>query len=128
MKYKTSVPVLFAALLLLAGCQSLFTGIVTFRDVRDAALKDWAEASHAGQTTPAIDAKVIAADAKVQQAAKVLQDALIAYKANGDAGTYEAALMAMRGAIGDLVDLVVPLVTPAKATSLKTLQAKASKP
>lgn len=111
---------------LIVGCGSLYTGIVTFRDVRDVALKDWAEASHSGLTTPAIDKAVIDADAKVQQAAKALENALTTYKANGDKATYQAALLAMRSAISDLVSLITPVLAPAKASQLQTLQAKAT--
>ena len=127
MKTRTIAP-LVLLLLIAVSCTNLFTGIVTFRDVRDVALKDWAQASHEGKTTKALDDAVIAQDKHVQEAAKVAQDALETFQANGDKAAYIKALSVLQVAVSDLVSIVVPVITDGQATSLKTLQAKASKP
>jgi len=119
---------LIAAVGLLVGCGTLFTSVVTLRDVVNAAMSSYADEQVAGHTTAKMDAQVKAAYEKTQRAAGVAKDALTAYKAGGDQQSYLNALAAARVAIGELVDLIVPLVTPQKATHLKTLQTKAQAP
>lgn len=124
MKTKYSL-VPLVLLFLLAGCTTFFQSVVTFRDVRDEALKDWAAASHAGLTTKAIDDQVIAKDAEVLKGVKVLQDALIAYKANGDKVGYLTAVAIVDASLSDLLNLIMPHVTSAQGAHLKSQHAKA---
>lgn len=124
MKYtKSFITVLIVSLLV--GCASLYSGVITITSVVDSAMKQWAQLSVSGKTTPAIDAKVTAAHDKYRQAAAATQAALIAYKASGDQTAYVAALNAARAAAGGLIDLIVPLVLPGDATTLQNNLAKA---
>lgn len=116
---------LLPVLVLLFGCQGLWNSVVTFKDVTDAAMKDWAEASVTGKTTPAMDTAVKAAYANVQKAAGIAADALTAYKAGGSQNSYINALAAVRLAVGNLIDLITPSITPQKATALQTMLKKA---
>lgn len=114
------------AVLLMVGCTSLYTGIVTFTSVVDAAMKDWASLSAKGQTSPKVDAAVTAAHDKYRAAAGVAQTALIAYKAGGNQQDWLNALAAVKASAGDLINMIVPLVTPSRAATLTTQLSKAS--
>lgn len=128
MKTKPYLPVVLLLAFLFVGCTNLYRGIITFHDVRDSALTEWAQASHNGQTTKAIDDAVIAADARVQQAAKVLDDALSTYKATGDKTKYVQAVSVFEATVSDLVGIIVPILVPEKGAALKTKLTKASAP
>ena len=117
---------LLALALTLAGCATLFTSVVTITSVVDAGMKDWATLSVAGKTTPAIDSAVTAYHAKYQKACGIAQDALIAYKANGDKAAYVQALMAVRSLASDIIDAITPLLTSTEANNLKAKLAKAT--
>lgn len=114
------------AILLMVGCTSLYTGIVTFTSVVDAAMKDWASLSAKGQTGPKVDAAVTAAHDRYRAAAGVAQTALIAYKAGGNQQDWLNALAAVKASAGDLINMIVPLVTPSRAATLTTQLSKAS--
>ena len=114
-------------LLFLVACASLYTGVVTVTQVVDQTMKDWAALSVAGKTTPVIDVKVKATHDRYRQTAATLEQALVIYKQTGDQGQYVAALQAVKAVAGELIDLIVPLVTAKEATTLKTNLAKATK-
>lgn len=118
------MPVLVAALVV--GCASLYTSTVTITSVVDAGMKDWASASAAGKTTPAIDAAVTKAHDKYRASCATAQKALEAYKATGDQSQYVAALTAVRAAASGIFELITPIIAPAEAQSLnaKLSQAK----
>ncbi len=112
--------------MLLLGCASLYTGVVTITSVVDAAMKDWAALSVAGKTNPAIDKAVTQAHDKYRQSAAVAQTALMTYKTTGNQSDYLNALAAVRAAADGLINLVVPLVTPNEASTLSNNLKKAS--
>jgi len=62
---------------------------------------------------------------RYRMAASAAQTALIAYKASGDNAQWIAALQAVRAAADEIIQLIVPLVTPEKATTLQNNLAKA---
>lgn len=121
---KKLIPALFVALLLV-GCASLFQSVITITSVVDQAMKDWAALSVAGKTSPAIDAKVTKAHDAYRAAAATTQNALVAYKSSGDQAPYIAALNAAKVAAQGLIDLIVPLLAPAEATTLSNNLQKA---
>lgn len=112
-------------LLALVACSTVYTGIVTITTVVDSAMRDWAQMSVAHQTTAAVDAKVIAAHDKYRAACSAAETALVAYKASGDQNAYIAAVTAARAAAGEIIDLIAPLLAPAKAQALHTQLASA---
>ncbi len=116
---------LLLPLLLVLACSSLYTGVVTLTSVVDSAMKNWASLSVSGKTTPAIDLAVKAAHDKYRAAAATAQVALVSYKNGGAQTDWQNALTAVRAAASSLIDLVVPLVTPAQATTLKSNLSKA---
>ena len=126
MKTKTVVPLLWVALLLVA-CQTLPTYVVTITQVRDSAMKDWAAASVAGKTSPAIDAAVFKADSVYRQSAGVAEKALTAYKASGNPSDYTSSLQAVKVAVQAILDVLTPILAPADNATLKANLAKASK-
>ncbi len=110
----------------LVGCATVYSGVVTLTSVVDSAMKAWADLSVKGATTPAIDARVVTAHNQYRQAAAVAESALLAYKANGDPGSYTSALAAAKTAASGLVDIIVPLLLPQQANTLKSNLSKAS--
>lgn len=114
------------SVLLIAGCSSLYTGVVTITSVVDTTMKGWAELSVAGKTTPDIDAKVKAAHEKYRQACGVARDALKAYQAGGSQADYTAAFAAVRVAAAGILDIVTPLLTTEKASAIQSQFAKAN--
>lgn len=121
---KLSLPIL-AVLLMCAACTTLYTGVVTITNVVDAGMKDYAALQVAGKTTPALDAQVRAGHDKYREACAAAQTALIAYKSSGDNSQWIAALQAVRSAADEIIQLIVPLVTPEKGTALVNNLAKA---
>jgi hypothetical protein len=127
MNHKKSLfPIIALLALLVAGCGTFYTGIVTLTGVVDSGMKEWAHLSNAGKTTPAIDASVKKAHATYQQACGVAKVALQQYKAGGSQANYVNALETAKVAAAGLFDVIVPLLTVDKADSLKTRLAKAS--
>lgn len=121
---KTTATLLIVAFLV--GCGTLYTTTVTVTQVVDAGMKDWAAASVAGKTTPAIDATVMKAHEKYRAAAAAAQTALIAYKASGSQDQYLAALTAVRAAASQIFDLITPFIPTAKAQDLNAKLSKAT--
>lgn len=106
--------------MLLVGCATMFTSIVTVTSVVDTAMKAWAELQVKGLTSLQTDAKVIVAHDKYREACAVTQTALIAYKQTGDNTAYVKAVAVARATAADLISLIVPLLTDSQATKIKT--------
>lgn len=117
---------LLAAVFMMA-CATLYTSTVTTTEIVDSAMKSWAALSVDGNSTPEIDAKVIAAHRRYQQAAVVARDALIAYKAGGDQTAYQKAFEAARVAMNALLDIILPLLQPAQQAELQAKTGRATK-
>lgn len=127
MKYSRSLfPVLLLACV--CSCQTLFTGIVTVTDVVDSAMKQWSGLSKSGQTTPELDARVIAAHNSYRQAAGVAQTMLVEYKTTGDKSKLDQALLTAKAGADPLINLIISLLNPTKAAELSTKLAKAQSP
>lgn len=116
-------------LLLLTACANftLNDAAVTTTAIVKSAMLDWSTLSAGGNTTPEIDAKVIAAHRVYQQSAVVARDALVAYKNGGDAATYQKAFEAARVAMSAVLDLVMPLLQPARQAELQAKTGRATK-
>ncbi len=122
---KQTIPLL-VVLALLAGCATLFSGVVTTTSVVDTAMKAWAEVSANGKSTPALDAKVTNAHNQYRKAAGIAQEALVAYKQSGDQADYLKAFNVVKATAADLIAMIVPLINPDKANKLQTDLAKAT--
>lgn len=116
----TKALLILATVGLLAGCQSLFTGIVTLTAAVDSASKEYAHLYNSGLVPADVAGKATVAHASYQKAAGVAHDALVAYKASGDPTQYKAALEAARSAAMAFVAVLVPILAPEKVESLKT--------
>jgi len=125
MRKAQNLAVAFAVAFLI-GCTTLYTTTVTITQVVDSGMKSWAQMSAAGKSTAAIDAAVIKAHNQYRGACAVAQTALINYKASGNNADYVAAIVAVRSSVDGLFNLITPLLTPAKATTLKSQLAKAT--
>lgn len=121
---------LFISLLavLLVGCSSLYTQIVTVTKIRDSAMKELATLSKQGKITPATDAKIAQADSVYRQAAETAQKALIAYQASPSTATnYTAALQATKLAVSGVLDILAQFVASNEMTTYRTQLTKANK-
>lgn len=119
------VPIL-ALMLLVTACSSLFKTTVTLTSVVDSAMKDWAQLSVAGKTTPQIDAAVSKAHDQYRQACVVARDALVTYKNTGQNTEYIAALSGAQTAALGIIEMISPLISPKKADALKNNLKKAN--
>lgn len=119
------IPIAFA-MLLLVGCQTLFTGIVTVTSVVDSAMKNWAQLSNTHQTTPEFDAKVIAAHDKYRKAAATAEILLKSYKVGGQQNDLASALQVAKDGATPLIDLIASIMQPTEAATVKTRLLKAS--
>lgn len=125
MRMKSNVALATIACVLLTACASLYTSTVTITEVVDSAMKNWAELSVAGKTSPAIDSTVMKAHNTYREACAFAQGTLIEYKATGNSTDYARALTAVRNAASGLISLISPLITPNKAADLRSSLAKA---
>lgn len=123
---RKTLPVLFAAAIILTACSTFNASVITITSVVDSAMKEWASLSVAGKTSAAIDAKVVVAHERYRQSCAVVQAALVEYKQSGNNAGYIAALSAARAAADGLIDLITPLLIDTKATALKTKLSKAN--
>jgi len=106
-------------ILLLAGCATTYTAVVTLTSVVRTAMRAWAEAAEKGLTTPLIDSKVAEVHKRYRQAAATAQDALKAYKETGDQAEYIRAFGVVRSVASELISLIAPLITPDKAVKIQ---------
>lgn len=109
----------------LVGCTTVYTGIVTLTQVVDTSMKAWSDIVHQGKATPALETKVKQGYTTYQGACDTAANALIAYKLSGDPTQYQAAVAAAQAAATALVETITPLLTPSKATTIKTQLSKA---
>ncbi len=112
--------------ILLTGCATVFTSIVTTTSVVDTGMKAWAEVSAKGFSTPAIDSKVVEAHNQYRKSCAIAQEALIAFKQTGDQAAYVQAFAVVKATAADLIQLITPLISPSKAVKLQTDIAKAT--
>lgn len=111
-----------------SGCVNGPRAVVTVTSVVDSAMRDWAAASKAGQTTPALDAKVIAAHDHYRAVCASALTILEAAKANGEQPDTAATLRTLRAAVDPLFDLITPLLSRDEASQLNSQLAKANAP
>lgn len=128
MKTRIQTLTLLAAIVLLAGCATLFRTIVTITEVRAQAMTELAGLHARGLITPELDKKIDAIDLRYRQSAEVAENALIAYKAGGDQAAYLTALNVTRSVVFELLDILTPMLTQEKSTKLNTTLTKASLP
>jgi hypothetical protein len=86
----------------------------------EVAMKEWADLSVAGKSSPEIDVKVVNAHNKYRASCQVALDALRAYKISQDPTQYNAAIAQAKVAAWNLIELITPLLVPDKSTELKT--------
>lgn len=111
---------LLSILLLLAGCVTFYTGVVTMTEVVDTSMKMWADLARRGMTTEAVNEQVTLAHDQYRAACAIARDALIAYKQSGDPTTYEEAVKSAKNAANNLLNFIVPLLSPSDGTKLRT--------
>ena len=123
---KSRLLITLAVTMLLVGCTTVYTGIVTITSVVDTGMKAWADVSAHGLSTTAVDAKVIAVHNQYRASCAVAQKALQAYKDTGDQTAYQQAYAVVRATAADLIALITPLIDQTKAAQLHTNLAKAT--
>lgn len=118
---------MLALAVLLAGCASLYQGVVTLTEVVEGAAKDYARLYNDGLVSPEVAAKASAAYAEWNKAAGVARRVFEAVKA-GQGGDTRAALEAARVAANHFVDVIFPVLPPSRGAEVRALVAKAGAP
>lgn len=113
--------------LALAGCASLYQGVVSLTSVVDSAAKDYAALYNQGLVPADVATKASAAHLEYRKAAGVARRAFEAVKAGQTADT-KTALEAARTAANHFVDVLFPILPPARAETLRASIAKAGAP
>ena len=128
MRTKLKYGITIAVCALLLGCTSLYTSVVTVTEVVDSAMKNWAQASKARQTTPEFNSQVVKLHDNYRLAAAAAQLSLKAYKQTNNASDLVAALAAAKEGAIPLVDYIIQALTAPVAAELQSNLAKATKP
>src|SRR5689334_1503248 len=93
------------AILLLTGCTTLYTAIVTVTQVRNSAMTELARLSVNGMISPETDTKIDNADNIYLLSAKQAQLALETYK-NGGPDNRVATMKAVKNAVSGILDIL----------------------
>jgi hypothetical protein len=123
---KYGITVIVCALLI--GCTTFYNSVIAVTDVVDSAMKQWAQANKARQTTPEFNATVIRLHDNYREAAGAAAQSLRLYKETKNAANLVAALETAKQGATPLVDFIVQVLAPSKGTELKTQLASATKP
>lgn len=119
----------FAVLSLgLGACMTVNKATVTLTSVVDVAMKDWAQASVAGRTTPELDAKVITAHNQYRDVCGAIVPIYEAAIANGENPDATAVLTTLRAAVDPLMDLLMPVLLPAEQATVNAQLRKVNAP
>lgn len=114
--------------LLLVGCTTFYNSVIAVTDVVDSAMKQWAQANKARQTTPEFNAQVVKLHDNYRLAASAAQSSLILYKETKDAANLVTALETAKAGAGPLIDWIIQVLAPTNGTELKTQLSKATQP
>jgi hypothetical protein len=128
MRTKLKYGITIAVCALLLGCSTLFTSVVTVTEVVDSAMKNWAQASKARQTTPEFNTQVIKLHDNYRLAAAAAQLSLKTYKNTNNASDLVAALAAAKDGAIPLVDFIVQILSAPVAAELQANLSKATTP
>jgi hypothetical protein len=126
MKIKHAITIAVCALLL--GCTTFYSSVITVTEVVDSAMKQWAQANKARQTSPEFNAQVVRLHDNYRLAAEAAQLSLKAYKTTNNAADLVTALQAAKDGAGPLVEFIAGILLPPQGDALKTQLAKATKP
>jgi len=121
---------LLTVMLLLAACQSFYSGVVTLTSVADSAAVAYAEAYNKGLVTTELAQRVAAAHLSFRTACGIAKDALVAYKTGTETNPerYNVALTAAQQSAQQFVQLIVPLLPPHQSIALQQRLKEASTP
>jgi len=118
---------LFSILILLAGCQSFYSNVITITKVRDSAMRELAILNARGLINAETDSKIAQADVEYRLAAEQCEVMLKIYKETGNATDYEASLALVKESVTRILDLLAPFIVKTKSTELSTDLANATK-
>lgn len=97
-------------LLVVCGCQTFYSNVVTITQVRQDTMVELAKLSKQGMISPETDAKIAAIDAQFREAAHVLEMALIAYRSGQTKEEPIKQLQDVRVAVHTTIDILAPYV------------------
>jgi len=122
---------LLTVTMLLAACQSFYSGVVTLTSVVDSAAVEYARLYNDGLVSTDLAQKAAAAHQNFRVSCGVAKDALIAYKAAGAAANpeqYNVALTAAQQAAQGFVGLIAALLPPHQSIALQQRLKEANEP
>jgi len=98
------------ATVVLVGCASLYSSIVTVTEVRKSVMNQYGVLYRAGHISVETRDKVRAADAQYIVAADVMRLSLIAYKAGTSTNDPAAMLEQVKAPVYSIIQIITPLV------------------
>jgi hypothetical protein len=107
-------------LIILCGCQTLYTNIVTITQVRKSAITEMASLYKKGLVSPETDKKFEAIDEEFIKASNVAEQALIAYKEGLTFEKPDGKILAVKVIVGQLLDVITPMLLEKEAKKLNT--------
>lgn len=114
------------SLILLTGCTTLYTSIVTLTQLRKDIMNEYGVLYRAGQISPETDLKITKADEKFREAAAAMETVLIHYKAGtATDADVTAKLTAVKAAIATVITLIEPYVIVQTTVKFQTQLATA---
>ena len=98
------------AVIVLTGCQTFYSGIVTVTEVRKSVMNEYGKLYRAGQVSEDTVAKVRSADAQYLAAADSLRLALLMYKAGTTTNDPALKLEEVKAPVQAIITVITPLI------------------
>jgi hypothetical protein len=95
--------------ILLVGCQTFYSTIITVTDVRKSVMNELGTMYRAGQISDETDKRIGAADAQFIVAARSLELSLVAYKNGTSTNDPSAKLDSVKAPVRELISILTPL-------------------
>lgn len=105
---------------MLCGCQTFNSSIVTITQVRKSAITEMAKLYKQGLVSPETDKKFEALDEQFIKAANVAEQALIAYQTGLTTEQPDAKVLAVKAIVGQLLDIITPMLAARDSNKLNT--------
>lgn len=112
--------------IMLCGCQTFYSNVVTITQVRKSAITEMASLYKKGLVSPETDAKFEAIDEEFIKAAAIAENALVAYKEGLTTEKPNGKVLAVKVIVGQLLDIVTPMLLEKDSNKLNTDLSKAT--
>jgi hypothetical protein len=121
---KTTLAII--TLIILCGCQTFNSSIVTITQVRKSAITEMAALYKKGLVSPETDAKFEAIDEEFIKGANIAEHAIIAYKEGLTTEKPNGKVLAVKVIVGQMLDIITPMLVARDGNKLNTDLSKAT--